>query len=441
MRKSPRILACVLLGSVCIGLCAPGCDDKGPGNVAVPQAANEDVARRAAAQPVGPPPPTDEQCRVFAASMEKAVASGDAATVNALIDWHGMFSRAIEEVDVQVTLRMQFIDGAKKGAEGSGGFTDAMIAEVRKGGKFRLLRLHTVGKEKRALFRLLLAPQGVNYVDMILMSWMSWPDATAKAGDMYIFSRGELHSEGLRREYLPLVQQASRGRLATLTGNQSDYIKSHLQIQEMATCIRNSQPQRAMEIYGRLPESVQKDKSVLLLRIKAAQGVGPADYLAAIKAMESAYPNDPCTVLFSIDAFPLQRRRADAIRAIDRLDEVVGGDPYLNVLRAMRYVEINDYPKARAAAQKTIDAEPTLIVGYTASVAISLASKDFKETNRLFALIEKQLGEKIGDLTSVPMYAEYVKSPEYQQWLKTHGQSTPEHPKTGDKGPTQKQLP
>ena len=46
------------------------------------------------------------------------------------------------------------------------------------------------------------------------------------------------------------------------------------------------------------------------------------------------YSQDPCLDLLLIDYYTLKKDYAQAIPCVDRLDKSVGGDPYLNVLRA-----------------------------------------------------------------------------------------------------------
>ncbi len=59
----------------------------------------------------------------------------------------------------------------------------------------------------------------------------------------------------------------------------------------------------------------------------------------------------------------------------------------------------------------------------TTLVALNLETKDFGEVNRLLEQIAAEFDLEFGDLTQIPEYAEYVKSPEYQNWLESQTQN------------------
>jgi len=56
---------------------------------------------------------------------------------------------------------------------------------------------------------------------------------------------------------------------------------------------------------------------------------------------------------------------------------------------------------------------------YWRLVDVSLHQKDFAETARLLNLLADRFQMQIKDLTTVPSYAEFVRSPEYKDWLES----------------------
>ena len=105
-----------------------------------------------------------------------------------------------------------------------------------------------------------------------------------------------------------------------------------------------------------------------------------------------------------------------ALAAVDRLEKAVGGDPYLDVIRAGIHLAQGDAGAARRLARQAVDGDGTLPDGYWALVNVSLADKRFDETARLLDLLREQFQLEFGDLTQIPEYAEFVQSPEYRQW-------------------------
>ena len=73
---------------------------------------------------------------------------------------------------------------------------------------------------------------------------------------------------------------------------------------------------------------------------------------------------------------------------------MVGGDPYLNLVRASTYLAENQYKTARQYAEKAIAAESDLVYAYFSLIAISLAEKDFDETSRLLTAIREKFPEE-----------------------------------------------
>jgi len=141
------------------------------------------------------------------------------------------------------------------------------------------------------------------------------------------------------------------------------------------------------------------------------------EYDEALQAIEAALPGDPCLDFVLVDYYSA-RRQYDKLRAaIDRLDARVGGDPQQDARRALSYIPEKNYKLARKYAQKAIEAEDSLFLPYIVLLQIGLEEKDFDEVSRVMMLMEEKSLMEFPDLTTVPAYAEFVKSPQYQAWL------------------------
>ncbi|MEJ7639603.1 MAG: hypothetical protein WKF75_16915, partial [Singulisphaera sp.] len=160
------------------------------------------------------------------------------------------------------------------------------------------------------------------------------------------------------------------------------------------------------------------DKNLLLLRLQAAPNLGDEEYTAVIEDFRKYHPDDPCLDILSIDTSILKKDYAKALASIDRLDKAVGGDPYLDSLRANVYLDGQKPDAARQAARRALEREPTLIDAYWSLVAISLKEREFAETLELLNAIGEKFDIVFEDLGTMPEYAEFVETPQYQQWLK-----------------------
>ena len=134
--------------------------------------------------------------------------------------------------------------------------------------------------------------------------------------------------------------------------------------------------------------------------------------------MLQSFPGDPAADLAAVAGFIQYKKLDKALETIDRLEKAVGGDVYLNSLRASARLASGDAAKARALAATVTEQEPTLDQGWTTLLRVNLALKDFREVARCLSLVEKHLEITFGDLSTDKTYEEFIKSPEYADWMK-----------------------
>jgi predicted Zn-dependent protease len=188
----------------------------------------------------------------------------------------------------------------------------------------------------------------------------------------------------------------------------------------MGRFVRERNWRQALNTYKELPTSVQESKPAMTMRLLATQSVSDAEYLATIDDFRKRYPNDAMIDLVSVDAYILRKAYDKALESIDRVDKVIGRDPYLKVLRGNVLLREKKLNAARDMVQDAVMEDPNLLRGYYSLIDISLARRDYADTVKWLKKAES-LGVTFGDLTTVGAFDEFVKSPEYKNWLKTHG--------------------
>jgi hypothetical protein len=359
-------------------------------------------------------PVTDAEVRQFATALERGVAAGDTSVFASEIDWNSIIDKSMAGVEAP----QQFRDGFRKGAKGSLEKSNNMAAQIidqaRKGGSYRLLRSRLVDKHKTALFRLALPEgAGVNYHEFALERGA---DGNVRAADFFVFFSGETMSQTFRRGYVQAAAQQNRGLFSRLVGADQDYANSLPKLKEMGDLTRAGKNREALDVYDKLPAAVQKDKTFLLLRLQAAQQVDERTYSAAIERLRELYPKDPCVDILSIDGFALLKQYDKSIAAIDHLDKSLGGDPYLNILRAGVFLTANQPEKARDAAAAGVKGSPDMISCYWSLLTAYLRLADHAAALKTLKLIDQTFRLEFGDLTTVPEYAKFVKSPQYEEW-------------------------
>jgi tetratricopeptide (TPR) repeat protein len=360
---------------------------------------------------------SDSECQKLASVFERHVREGDTDQATQLIDWDAILKKATagfgESADVEQA-RADFIRGVLETARESGGLASQVSAAVEQGGSYRLLRIHRVNGQPRALFRLLLPESGgVNYYDLTFSR-----DATGRLriNDIHLALSGEFLSDTLRRAWLPIVAKAAG---VTLKDRDAAYIKHLNDLQKMVAEAGQERYAEALSIFRGLPPVLQADRNILLIRLQAAQRVGDEEYSLAVADLERLSPRDSCVDLLTIDGHLLRGHYAAALAAVERLEESIGGDPYLHVLRAGIHYQAGDLPAAESAARQAIAGEPTLEDAYWQVATFSLDTKKFDTTVEMLDLLQTRFGIELEDLTKVPEYADFVKSPQYRKWAQT----------------------
>ena len=364
------------------------------------------------------PAPSDEECAAYARQLEAAVADNPRA-VNAMIDWDVLLKKVTAGIDGVDDFRRGFVRGIKKALDRTPSLAGQIVQAVQAGGSYQYLRTRHRAASKRVLFRLTLPDDnGINYHELILAKR---PDGRIKALDIYVYASGETFSTTLRRIYLPVVAKQKRSLLAKLAKKESDFVSHVDKLQRMASGVRTGQYQQALDAYESLPPSVKKEKVFLLMRVQAAMHVNDDVYMAAIDDFRKNYPDDACIDLLSFDGHLIKKQYDQALGCIERLDRSVGGDLHLSVMRAGVYVKQGRYPEARKATQAVIDQLPDFEDSYWTMLDVSVHEKKFDEALKLLRHLEQEFDAVFADMTQIPDYAEFVKSPQFLEWKRSRG--------------------
>jgi len=177
-------------------------------------------------------------------------------------------------------------------------------------------------------------------------------------------------------------------------------------------------------LYQQLPESLKKDKSVLLVRYRAASASRSEKFIVeSIRDFRKYHPNDVCLDFLSIDYYYLKGQIEESVRCLGRLDTAVGGDPYLAMISASVYMETNDFQSAHKAMVKVIENESALVdtnlrkTAHAIHLSVCLNVEDHDGTLKMLRALRGEFQQQFGDLASVPEYAKFSKTPQYQEWV------------------------
>ncbi len=407
MNQLLRLTAYSLTGTVLfVGLGRPGLaapDDSPP------------AGAKSAAKEVTP-----DDARKWAIGLQHAVSVQDVDAFNKAVDWDAFVDTATALPGDSAQLkefRASFGQGLKSAtASPRTGFGHAIIGAIGTSGEYRPLHTHREGGRVRVLFRLISSNGALNYHDWVLGRSK---DGNVAAVDCYVFLIGEMYSQNLRRSFLPLANKQGGAKLDSLSAEEKDLVAHINEVSQMGLYVGQKDWRRAMSLYAQLPPSVQQSTPALTMRLLATQGIGDTEYLATIDAFRKYHPKDAMIDLISIDAYLIRRDYAKALEGIDRVDKSVGGDPYLNVLRGSILDREQKPDAARAVLEKSVAQEPSLLRGYYALIDLSLEHKNYADTVKWLKQAEAK-GVKFADMRNSPTFGDFVKSPEYKSWAKSH---------------------
>jgi len=358
-------------------------------------------------------PATTEECQTFGNELESAVAANDAARTAELFDLAGQFRRSTADFVGPAEYHAQLRKAAEDDARNDP-LVPLLLASVRRGGQVKLLRVHTVDGRPRALVRYI-GPRGsVDYVDFLPART---GDGRLVAEDMHIAGNGELASVTLRRPQLKIAAEQKQGPPGHPPSNSRVWVSHIPKLNAMyRQCIDRKYAQ-AVATYKSLPAEIQTDKTIYLRYLWAAEAVSDTEFLLALDGFRRQFPTDPALDFQNIDYYRLMRNFDAAFKTIDKAENSIGGDPYLNALRAQMLVKAWRFKEARVEADKAIEHEPGLTHGYWGRIDVAVAEANHADTLAYLKKLAENTGHVAGDLRKDLDFAVFIRTPEYREWL------------------------
>lgn len=276
------------------------------------------------------PPLDDKVYRVFADSLETAIAAGNVEFLKSRFDRDFLVGRICDSLD---------ISGRKKTQNGYlfESYIDAELdafAAVPESGTYSFLRMLKADDGKKVLFRLRTNDGGINYHIFTLGNRRG----QAAIRDFEIFTTGETCFDAVANNmqyYGDEISPSMRFRL--------ECIGQYHSITQYNTA---ENWQEAHELYYTIGPECKKSKRVLIAYLKTCTSdTGSALSPVAADAMEQ-YPNDPVIALNLIDPYFTLQKYDELLRVFDVLDSTVH-DPQLDYLRASVLFAKEEYPRAK----------------------------------------------------------------------------------------------
>jgi hypothetical protein len=336
-------------------------------------------------------PPTTQEAEAFAKDFAGKLSPCDTAAIDRLSDVDLMLSRAVAG---RSRLDM------KEFKRGMGSLGTMLCRQFSADVNITYLRVQQQDGAPRPLIRLV-SDKGVNYFQLELDKHAG----QIKLADLYIFVSGEKLSETLGS----LIDAMSNSN----TGAASKLI-------EVRQRMRDGKWQEAHAEITTLPRELRDSKQVRLLEVLIAAELSDDVYVKTMNTYAKMFPNDPSLSLVMIDNAILRKQYDAALKYMTELDTRVGGDPYLDVLRAGTLSSAGRTDEALAAAKRATEREATLQPTWWQLLTIQCANQRYADAlPTLEALRDKfQVDVSADNLNNDERFVGLVASPEYKAWAK-----------------------
>ena len=173
----------------------------------------------------------------------------------------------------------------------------------------------------------------------------------------------------------------------------------------------------ASAVLAKLPPALRATKSMRLIALQLAQHRDPASAAAERAAYQRDFPEDRALAMNDLSEATGSDDLPKLLRAIDRVEQVVGGDPYLEALRASGYVLAHQLDAGLRSARSAVAHEPTLAIGWRTLAAIHALRRD--PTAAVEALRQLEAHGVAVDAAFFdhnPVFAEVATSQAYRAW-------------------------
>jgi len=325
---------------------------------------------------------TKAEAQATAQKLSDIVSAGDVNALAAFFDLPAMIgiitekSRAAKNPELMEEFSERFSMNA---------FAQNLVTGSRTG-SFQLLRNYEKESKQHLLFRMLTG-KGINYLDFHLTRVGS----EIKGSDVKNFIAGEEMTTILAEMIDALVPEDVDPLNLMNTTDTMIVMKQMMDRGEVKA---------VKEMYERLPPELQQSKAMLLGYMEACKRISVKDYKVALERFSQAYPNSPNAYLLMIDISTLEKDYDKTLCSIDKIDEIVGGDPVLDYYRGNVYFLLQKKEESRTSFEKVYAYDPDITMNIQALIATYVKEKELDKAKKIIETykLSKAFDQKVLDL-------------------------------------------
>lgn len=260
-------------------------------------------------------------------SLQSRIDKDDIRLINELFDLRSFASQFIMK---STKKRIhEFNTGVLLGLSRSFNFGELLIQQKSEAGDFGFIRAYQDEKNQfHLLFRVY--GEGLNYHDYLVKTI----NDELKIVDAYIYMSGENLSDSYKRYYKKLLNDSNL--LTSDVGNAS-ILKDMEKLQKVERLYSERKYKKALKVYETISYNSKKTKNFKLFKIQITFHISDELYYEAIKDYEVNFKNDPSLYLVALDGLIYRKEFDKCLNYIDKLDNLLEKDPFLNFIRGNVY--------------------------------------------------------------------------------------------------------
>jgi tetratricopeptide (TPR) repeat protein len=307
-----------------------------------------------------------------------------------------------KEMELTGDAKAEFSKGLKSSI-GAGGILSRMGGDIE---HFEFLRIHKLNGKHHFLCRILAKTGGVNYYDFSVVK-----NKELKIDDLYVYLNNQYISKSVSQiliTMMPGIEDGDGKSKASL-----------ITLKKIIAAKNKGDFSRMLTLYNNLSEEQKKIKGFLNIRIVAAQQTDVVEYKKALDDYYSLYPNEPGVNLMMIDRYVLDEEYQKALDVINRVDSIVGGDVYLNILRANMCTFTEDYETAISSYEKyfvKFPNDPDNTEAYPTYISLLLFYDRYDDAIATAKKFKKQFGLDAFDSIPKENFPDFYESEDYKNY-------------------------
>jgi hypothetical protein len=285
-------------------------------------------------------------------------------------------------------------------------------------GRLTFVRSRSIGSEHRALVRVDLGDQGLNYLDFILHKDK---EGTIRIIDWHDYAQGQMYTDSLAQA-LVLLMPDEKSLIEKLLGKGKVDRNAAREMLELSKLARQQKYAEWLKKYNDASDKIKYNRLTLITRAMISSAINDNDqYRLALGDIHKYLGDDPTLSLVLLDYYFYEGDFRTAHMALDRLDKYVGGDAAIDGLRANIFLTEKKYPSSISFARRAIEQDPGYEGAYWTLLDAGVNAKLYEISVEAIKELEVKFGYTFNPkkLAETEGYEEFAESASFAKWRDT----------------------